>query len=75
MGYNTGLDYARWTKRGLGLGVAMFVLGAAIAGLGTQLFGSLPEWELTLAVDMMVLGIATGFVAVFGFGVVLPLIE
>ncbi|WP_246998662.1 hypothetical protein [Halosolutus gelatinilyticus] len=75
MGHNMGIDYGRWTKRGLLAGFVTFALGAVVAGLGSRVFGTLPEWELTLAVDMMAIGIAVAFVAVFGFGVVLPLTE
>ncbi|WP_049922697.1 DUF7860 family protein [Halopiger djelfimassiliensis] len=75
MGHSMGLDYGRWTKNGFFLGLSMVIIGAALAGLGTYVFGSIPAWERTLAIDMMLVGIAVGFSAVFGFGILLPLTE
>jgi hypothetical protein len=69
------LDYAAWTKRGFGLGVALFALGA-IGGLaGPALFGSLPGWERTLLFDMEVVGTALALLSPFVFGIALPLTE
>jgi hypothetical protein len=69
------LDYGRLTKRGFGLGVALFALGVAGAAAGPALFGPLPSWEQTLFADSEIAGIIIAFLSVVLFGVVLPLTE
>lgn len=75
MGHNMRLDYATYTKRGFLLGVALFLLGAIGTAAGPSLIGQLPGWEQTALFDSMVIGIATGFFSVFGFGIFLPLTD
>jgi hypothetical protein len=75
MGRYGNLNYARLAKRGFLLGAALFALGVAGEILGRALAGGLPGWEDVLFVSAIYLGIAVGFVAVFSFGIVLPLTE
>lgn len=75
MGHNARLDYEKYTKRGFLLGLALFLLGAAGSSVGTGLAAGLPNWELTMFFDLMVVGVAVGFVAVFVFGIFLPLTD
>ncbi|WP_435348137.1 hypothetical protein [Haloarchaeobius sp. HRN-SO-5] len=69
------LDYARLTKLGFLLGLGLFVAGTGGEFVGHALYGALPAWEETLLTDSVLLGILTSFVSVFGFGIVMPLVE
>lgn len=69
------LDYAKLTKLGFGLGVALFALGAGGTFAGHALFGSLPGWEHALLLDMEVVGTALALLSPFVFGIALPLTE
>lgn len=69
------LDYARLTKFGFLLGLGLFVAGAGGEFVGHAIWGTLPAWEETLLTDSVGLGIIVGFVSVFGFGIVMPLLE
>jgi hypothetical protein len=72
---NENLDYARLTKVGFMLGLGLFVAGLGGEFVGHALYGTLPAWEETLLTDSVLLGILTGFASVFGFGIVMPLLE
>lgn len=69
------LDYARMAKLGFLLGIALFVVGTGGEFVGHAAYSSLPGWEETLLTDSVVAGIFVGFVSVFGFGIVMPLVE
>lgn len=75
MGHGLGLDYATYAKRGFVIGVALFLVGALGSAVGPSVMGQLPGWERTALFDAMILGIATGFFSVFGFGIFLPLTD
>ncbi|MEY7850604.1 hypothetical protein AB7C87_15560 [Natrarchaeobius sp. A-rgal3] len=75
MGHDWGLDYVRWAKGLFLFGFGLIALGVMLAGIGPLVFETLPEWTDTLAVDMIAAGIGIDFVAVFGFGIALPLTE
>ncbi|WP_435360143.1 hypothetical protein [Haloarchaeobius sp. DFWS5] len=68
-------DYPRLTKLGFLLGVGLFAAGAGGEIVGHALFGTLPGWEDALLTDSVFLGIVVAFVSVFGFGIVMPLLE
>ena len=69
------MDYARLTKVGFLFGLGLFVAGAGGEFVGHAVWGTLPAWEETLLLDSMGLGIVAAFVSVFGFGIVMPLLE
>lgn len=69
------LDYARLTKVGFGLGIALFAVGAGGGAAGHALFGTLPDWESVLLFDMEVLGVALALLSPFVFGIAMPLTE
>ncbi|WP_435334557.1 hypothetical protein [Haloarchaeobius sp. TZWWS8] len=73
--HHGNMDYPRLAKLGFLLGLGLFVGGAVAEVLGHALFGTLPAWEDALFTDSILLGIVVGFVSVFGFGIVLPLLE
>lgn len=75
MGHNSGLDYGAYTKRGFFLGLALLVVGALGEALLPSVTGPLPGWEETLFFYCMTGGVLIGFVAVFGFGIFLPLTD
>ena len=72
---NSNIDYARLTKLGFLLGLGLFVAGTSGELVGHALYGALPAWEETLLTDSALLGILTSFLSVFGFGILLPLLE
>ena len=69
------LDYPTVTKRGIALGIGLFLLGAIgqilIHATGVQV----PAWERTLLFDFEVLGILIMLFSGFVFGIVMPLTE
>jgi len=67
------IDYAKRSKQGFWLGIAMFVLGSVGEIGGHMLYGSLPSWENTLLIDMIGLGILIAFLSFFVVGIALPL--
>jgi len=67
------IDYAKRSKQGFWLGVAMFVLGGIGEIGGHMLYGSLPQWENMLFTDMIGLGILVAFLSFFVVGIALPL--
>lgn len=67
------IDYAKRSKQGFWLGIAMFVLGSVGEIGGHMLYGSLPGWENMLLTDMIALGIVVAFLSFFVVGIVLPL--
>lgn len=69
------MEYSQYARGGFALGVAVFVVGILGHALGPALFGSLPEWELTLFTLMEFGGIAIALCSPIVFAVVLPLIE
>jgi len=70
-----GIDYATYTKRGIAFGFLLIGVGALGHTLLPPLVGPLPGWEQTLLFDSVVLGLASELISVFGFGIVLPLID
>ncbi|WP_435196592.1 hypothetical protein [Natronomonas sp. EA1] len=75
MGRYGNIDYPTVTKRGFLLGVALFLVGALGETVGAALFGTLPDWEVTLFFEMEVVGVLLFFLTPLLFGVVLPLTE
>lgn len=75
MGRHRRMEYSQYARGGFALGVAVFVVGILGHALGPALFGSLPEWELTLFTLMEFGGIAIALCSPIVFAVVLPLIE
>ncbi|WP_276254905.1 hypothetical protein [Halomontanus rarus] len=69
------LDYQRLTKGGLGLGLALFLVGAVGTLVGHAYFEPLPEWFDVLLFDFEVLGLLVALFSPILFGVVLPLTE
>lgn len=69
------LDYQRLTKTGLGVGLAMFVVGAVGTLVGHAYFEPLPGWLDFLLFDFEVLGLLVALFSPIVFGVVLPLTE
>lgn len=67
------IDYAKRSKQGFWLGVALFVLGSLGEIGGHVLYGELPPWENVLLVDMIGLGILVAFLSFFVIGIALPL--
>jgi len=72
MGHGANLDYPDVAKYGTLASLALLVVGAAGTTLGR---GLLPGWELTLLLDLEILGVLGIVVCPFLFGVVLPLTE
>lgn len=68
-------DWAKLSKNGFLVGLGMFLVGMVGGILGPAIFGSLPDWEVTLFFDMEVLGIVLGIISVLGFGILMPLME
>ena len=69
------LDYPTITKRGVLLGLGLFLIGAVgeayIHATGAQV----PGWEERLLLDMEFLGTAIVLLTPFVFGILLPLTE
>ncbi|MDY7080841.1 MAG: hypothetical protein SXQ77_00165, partial [Halobacteria archaeon] len=62
------IDYAKYAKRGMILGLGMFVLGGIGEVVGRTVFGELPGWENLLLTDMIGLGVSLTFVSFFVVG-------
>jgi hypothetical protein len=69
------IDYTAMTKYGFLLGLTLFGLGIGGEAVGSALLGPLPGWEHTLFLYSEGVGILTGFLSVFIFGIFLPLTE
>lgn len=69
------LDYPTVTKRGIALGIGLFLIGA----LGQVLIHTtglqVPAWEQSLLFDFEVLGILIMVFSAFVFGIIMPLTE
>lgn len=72
MGHGVNLDYPDLTKYGTLASLVLLLAGAAGTTLGS---GVLPGWELTLLLDLEILGVLGIVVCPFLFGIVLPLTE
>lgn len=72
---SSGIDYATYTKRGIAFGFLLIGVGALGHTLLPSLVGTLPGWEQTLLFDSVVFGLASELISVFGFGIILPLID
>lgn len=72
---HAGLDYPRLTKLGVGLGLALFAVGALGTLFAPSIVGPLPAWERTLLLDAEALGVLLVLLSPFVFGVFLPLTE
>ncbi|MFP4632358.1 MAG: hypothetical protein ACOCT0_03025 [Halobacteriota archaeon] len=69
------IDYGVYVRRGFGLGVALFVLGALGAVVAPVFVGPLPDWLSTAFTDVEAVGLVVAFASVFVFGMILPLTE
>ncbi|MFB6154334.1 MAG: hypothetical protein ABEJ22_00445 [Haloferacaceae archaeon] len=69
------LDYAKLTKLGVGLGLALFAVGASGELAGRALLGAIPDWTDGLLFDLELLGVALTLLTPFVFGIALPLTE
>jgi hypothetical protein len=69
------LDYPTLTKRGFGLGIGLFLLGAMGEVVDRSMYGTLPAWEATLFFDLEVVGVLLALFAPLVFGIVMPLTE
>jgi len=67
------IDYAKRSKQGFWIGVAMFVTGMVGEIGGHLVYDSIPEWENVLFTDMIGLGILIAFLSFFIIGMFLPL--
>lgn len=72
MGHGANLDYPDFAKYGTLASFALLLVGAAGTTLGA---GRLPGWELTLLLDLEIVGVLGIVVCPFLFGIVLPLTE
>ncbi|MUV58823.1 hypothetical protein SAMN04487947_0384 [Halogeometricum rufum] len=68
-------DYPRLTKLGVGLGLALFTVGALGTLVAPAVVGPLPAWEKTLFFDAEAAGVVLTLLSPFVFGVLLPLTE
>ncbi|GGN12331.1 DUF7860 family protein [Halarchaeum nitratireducens] len=75
MGRYGNVDYPTLTKRTTLCSLALVVGGFLLADAGTALFGTLPGWAMTVAVDAEGLGALGIILCPLVFGVVLPLTE
>lgn len=75
MGQHQRLAYSQYARGGFALGVIVFAVGILGHALGPSVFGSLPEWEVTLFTLMEFGGIGLALCSPIVFAVVLPLIE
>lgn len=69
------LDYARITKQGFLLGVALFALGTVGEIGGHAVLASMPAGADQLFFGMEVTGVLLGLFVPMVFGVALPLVE
>jgi len=73
MGYARGTN--EWYAKNLFLsGCALLIVGFLAEFAGPLLFET-PTWWGAMGTDMEILGILVGLVAVFGFGIIAPLVE
>jgi hypothetical protein len=72
MGHGANLDYPDLAKYGTLASLAAILVGAAGTTLGA---GRLPGWELTVLLDLEILGVLGIVVCPFLFGIALPLTE
>lgn len=75
MGRYGDLNFARLTKTGFLLSLALFAIGAGGELLATHMQWSLPTWETTLLFDMEILGSLGMLFVPFFFGIFLPLTD
>lgn len=75
MSATADLDQQALAKYGLLAAVGLFAVGVLGHLVLPPLVGPLPGWERTMFTDFEVLGIVLGLVSVFGFGIVMPLLE
>ncbi|MDZ7702323.1 MAG: hypothetical protein U5J98_09825 [Halobacteriales archaeon] len=75
MGRYGDLDYARLTKGGVAIGVALFLIGAGGEWAIHSWLTGAPTWEDALFFDLEVIGILLFAVSPFLFGIFLPLTE
>jgi len=68
-------NYAKLAKSGFLLGLTLFVVGAGAEFIGHTYFKPVPGWEDTLFVGMEMIGILTGLISPFLFGIFLPLTD
>jgi hypothetical protein len=69
------LDYPSLTKRGVLVGLGLFLIGA-VGEVLIHTFGiGVPGWEQALLFDAEVLGVLIVLISPFLFGIVLPLTE
>ncbi|SEW19213.1 DUF7860 family protein [Halobacterium jilantaiense] len=66
------LDYPDLAKYGTLASLALLLVGAAGTTLGS---GRLPGWELTVLLDLEIIGVLGIVVCPFLFGIALPLVE
>ncbi|MFB6135412.1 MAG: hypothetical protein ABEJ04_01510 [Halobacteriaceae archaeon] len=69
------LDYPDLAKLGFVAGAGLLVLGAVGQLLSPTLLGHVPSLFATLFTDFEAVGILVAVFSVFGFGIVLPLVE
>lgn len=72
MGQAANLDYPALAKYGTLASLALLLAGAAGTTLGA---GQLPSWELTVLLDLEIIGVLGIVVCPFLFGIALPLVE
>lgn len=75
MAHAPSRDYRTWVKSGVGIAVALFVIGELGQVLAPHLQSTVPDWETTLFVAISVVGILVGVLSVFVFGIAMPLME
>ncbi|WP_436934851.1 DUF7860 family protein [Halovenus marina] len=75
MNHHGTVDYAKMTKSGFALGLALFVIGAVGGILGHTILSPIPDWENTLFLYSEGIGILVGFFSIWIFGVFLPLVK
>ena len=69
------LDYPRLTKLGVGLGLALFALGAIGGVAAPSVLGPLPGGEAARFFDLEAAGVVLALLSPFVFGILLPLTE
>lgn len=72
MGHGANLDYPDLAKYSTLASFVLLLLGAAGTTFGA---GGLPGWELTVLLDLEILGVLGIVVCPFVFGIALPLTE
>lgn len=69
------LDYSQAVKTGILLGVGLLALGVGGELVGHAVYGDLVGWANTLFTALEFTGVAVVMLAVFIFGIALPLTE